>query len=557
MDFKKISYVEAIQELAAQLGITIEYEDYRSVGEVSETELLYDLNVETAKYFSDNLLNKPEGEIARKYFEGRKIKLTTIRAFGLGYALPLWDSFVGYAQTKKIDLEKANYLGIVSKRADGSYFDKFTGRIIFPIFSPNGRVVAFAGRVMDNKEGTAKYLNSPESKIYYKGRLLYGLSFAKEEIRRNDLAIIVEGYMDLISLYQNGIKNVVAVSGTAFTDDQVQLLSRYTKNVVLIFDADTAGIKASMRSIEILLKQDMNIKIATLPSGEDPDSFVQKNGKESFEEVIDRSQNFLEYQTDIFFKRGMFDDPVKSTEAIRELVKPIALINDELKRSLLIKSLSDKFQLREKLLESELENALNKKSKEEVREIGPVEREAQWGSIPTEKEIFETNKPKYNEKEKNIINAERELIKLLYNGNDELTGFIFNYISAQDFFLIEHQKIVSVISEALKNGEDISLASLIEKFEDEGLSNYLREITFDKYRISDRWDELKPAHGEKVLFKIAADTIKMIRFYEIDRQIEANYKMFETAAGDDEKIELMKKQQELQKQKEKIKIEFA
>src|SRR5690606_37841095 len=195
---------------------------------------------------------------------------------------------------------------------------KFAGRIIFPIFSPNGRVVAFAGRILDNREGTAKYLNSPESQIYHKGKILYGLSHAKDEIRRLDKAIIVEGYMDLISLYQNGIKNVVAVSGTALTEDQVQLLSRYTKNVVLLFDADTAGIKASMRSIELLLKKDMEIKIVSLPKDEDPDSFINNFGKEKFEELILNAQNFLEYQTTYYESLGMFEDPAKTTEAVRD-----------------------------------------------------------------------------------------------------------------------------------------------------------------------------------------------------------------------------------------------
>ena len=278
-EYHKISFVEAVQELAEQLGITIEVDRVDYSEQQSEQEILYDINTEAAKYFSNNLLNDDEGEFARKYLQDRNIKTQTIRSFGLGYSLRGRENFINYAQQKKLDLNRAANLGLVGKSSDGRYYDKLAGRLIFPIFSPNGRVVAFAGRLLDPKEKGGKYINSPESSIYIKGRILYGLSFAKDDIRRLDKAIIVEGYMDLISLYQSGIKNVVAASGTALTDDQVQLLSRYTKNVILLFDADTAGIKASMRSIEILLKRDLDVKIVSLPKDEDPDSFVNKYGK--------------------------------------------------------------------------------------------------------------------------------------------------------------------------------------------------------------------------------------------------------------------------------------
>ncbi len=191
--------------------------------------------------------------------------------------------------------------------------------------------------------------------------------------------------MDLISLYQNGIKNVVAVSGTALTEEQVQLLSRYTKNVVLLFDADTAGIKASMRSIELLLKKDFEIKVVSLPSGEDPDSYVNKYGREKFEELISYAQNFLEYQTEYYQSHGMLDDPAKTAEAIRELVNPIALINDELKRTLLIKSIAKRFNLREKLLETELDKAISRVNRSITSEERARERELASKEIKIEK----------------------------------------------------------------------------------------------------------------------------------------------------------------------------
>ncbi|MHB8337287.1 MAG: DNA primase, partial [Ignavibacteriaceae bacterium] len=364
MDYEKISFVEAVQDVAERVGISLELDDESSSEKQSEQEILYDINTIAAKYFSDNLLIKKDGEIAQNYFHNRKIKLQTMRTFGLGYAFPGRDVLVDFLKDRKIDLNKALALGLIGSNNDGRLYDKFSGRIIFPIFSPNGRVVAFAGRVFHEKEGTAKYLNSPESLIYTKGRILYGLSHAKDEIRKLDRVILVEGYMDLISLYQGGIKNVVAVSGTALTEEQSTLLSRYTKNAVLLFDADTAGIKASMRSIEILLRRDMEIKIASLPKGEDPDSYINNFGKEKFDEIIKHALNFIEYQSAYYESQGMFEDVSKTADAIRELVKPIALIKDELKRNLLTKSIAKKFNLREKLLEIELEKAINQTGKQ-------------------------------------------------------------------------------------------------------------------------------------------------------------------------------------------------
>ena len=197
MEYKKISYVEAVLELAAEYGIPVDYEEGKYSEQQSETEELYEINKIAAIFFSDNLLKNEEGKFARKYFESRKIKSSTIKTFGLGY-LPQNNVLVNHLKEKKVDLEKAIYLGLIGKNERGNLFDKLYDRIIFPIFSTNGRIVAFAGRVLKDNENISKYINSPESKIYYKGKILYGLFFAKDEIRKSDIAIVVEGYMDFI-----------------------------------------------------------------------------------------------------------------------------------------------------------------------------------------------------------------------------------------------------------------------------------------------------------------------------------------------------------------------
>ncbi len=550
MEYEKISFIESVQELAQRYGVNIEV-DEETTGKQSEQEILYDINTETAKYFSNNLLNSSEAEIAREYFQKRKIKPQTMRSFGLGYAFPSWDHFVNYAQDKKIDLERAISLGLIGQSNDGRLYDKFSGRIIFPIFSPNGRVVAFAGRIIEKKENSAKYLNSPESLIYVKGRILYGLSHSKDEIRKLDKAILVEGYMDLISLHQSGIKNVVAVSGTALTEEQVQLLSRYTKNVVLLFDADTAGIKASMRSIELLLKKDMEIKIASLPSGEDPDSFVNNFGREKFEEIIKKAQNFLEYQTEFYSNQGMFEDPSKTAEAIRELVKPVSIINDELKRSLLIKSIAKKFNLREKLLENELDKAIQSFGKQITNEERIRDKEL----IKKQLEAKLQKDRKISPRE---IRLEKEILKLLFEGKTEIVGFVFSQISPEEFLTEEHAKLAEIVYEAYKNNEEIIAASLIEKISDEKLQSFVLNLTFDKYSISRNWEDIYPGlPHEKILQKIAVDTVKRFRTEKINFEIKNNFRLIESATEEEERFELMKLNHELEKEKQKLNLNIS
>jgi DNA primase len=551
MEYEKISFIESVQEMAHRYGINIDVNEKDLSDRQSEQEILFDINTEAAKFFSGNLLSHSNGDIAREYFQKRKVKLQTMRAFGLGYSLPGWDNFVSYAQEKKLDLERTISLGLIGQGKDGRLYDRFSGRIIFPIFSPNGRVVGFAGRILEGKDGNnAKYLNSPESSIYVKGRILYGLSFAKDDIRRFDKAILVEGYMDLISLHQAGIKNVVAVSGTALTEEQVQLLSRYTKNAVLLFDADTAGIKASMRSIELLLRKDMEIKIASLPSGEDPDSYVNNYGRERFEEIINKAQNFLEYQSAYYEAQGMFQDSSKTASAVRELVKPVAIINDELKRSLLIKSIAKKFNLREKLLETELEKAISVSGNQLTSEEKKRDRELlKKDELDSVEYSNKTTLAGYN--------TETEIIGLLFEGNEEVVKFIYNQVPLNEFLIDKHIHLAEIVYYALENDEELITSSLLDKIKEEELQLYIRKLVFDKYEISKNWEDIHPGEDAEInLQKTARDTVMKFKVEKIDYLIAANYeKMKRSSAEEDER--LLKIERNLQDQKKIIEKELG
>ncbi len=541
MEFKNISFVEAVEEIADHIGIKISYDSGTSGDLQNELETFYEINVAAARYFSDILLKSSGGEEAREYLKNRNIKPQTQRTFGIGFAPYGWDNFLQYAKENKIDLSNAQQLGLIDLNDKGEYYDKFRGRVIFPIFSPNGRVIAFGGRTLEKRDDIAKYLNSPESQIYSKRRSLYGLFHSKDEIRKLDRAILVEGYMDLVSLYQSGVKNVVASSGTSLTDEQVQLLSRFTKNIIILFDADAAGQKASLRSIEILLKQDFETKVITLPSGEDPDSFIHKFGKEKFEEFVSSAKNFLEYQTAQFEEQGLFEDSAQAATAIRELVKTLALLNDELKRNLLLKTIAKKFNLREKLIESELNNFLeeqnqrtNAAGRQNLKSIKVTEELNSVGLIKSDNPY------------------EKELVRLLYGGNEEMVNYIFDKVGLELFSNQRFKKLAEIVHDA-STTHQYSPAYLVDKIEDEELRNFIFKIALTDETISKKWDEISyNGKIEKDTIEHAMDTVKNFLVFQIDQQIKTNNHIISESKDERLHVELLMRNKDLQEEKKEL-----
>jgi DNA primase len=540
MDFKNISFVEAVEEIADRVGIKINYNNLISDDQQNELEELFEINLIAARFFSDKLLKSTEGETAREYLKRRNVKPQTQKIFGVGFAPFGWDNFLIHAKENRADLSKVKLLGLIDVNDKGEYYDKFRGRIIYPIFSPNGRVIAFGGRVLEDSENTAKYLNSPESQIYFKRRSLYGLFHSKDDIRKSDRAILVEGYMDLISLFQAGVKNVVASSGTSLTEEQVQLLSRFTKNIIILFDADPAGQKASLRSIEILLKQDFEVKVIALPKGEDPDSFITKFGKDKFDEEVLHARNFLEYQTSQFEEQGMFEDAAETTKAIRMLVNTLALVNDELKRNLLLKSISKKFGLREKLIESELNSFLQQKNeKAEITSFRTEQRNSAQSSEHLDLRVHSKDANPY----------EKELVRLLYSGNEEIISYIIENIAVENF--INH--LFRQLAEVVYNGYEekiYSPADLIEKIIDSEIQIFIRSLTMEDEVISKRWDEISfNGKIEKDTIEHAKETVKFFLVFMKDQEIKETHRIIAETKDERLQIEMMKKIKELQEEK--------
>ena len=544
MEFKNISFVEAVEEIAEHLGIKIELESTPFDAKQNELEELYELNILAARFFSDNLLKSHDGEQAREYLKRRNIKPQTQKIFGIGYAPYGWDNFLAHAKENKVDLTKAKLLGLIDTNDKGEYYDKYRGRVIFPIFSPNGRVIAFGGRVLENQENAPKYLNSPESQIYSKRRSLYGLFHSKDDIRKLDRAILVEGYMDLVSLFQTGVKNVVASSGTSLTEEQVQLLSRFTKNIIILFDADPAGQKASLRSIEILLKQNFEVKVIALPKGEDPDSFIIKYGKEKFEEEVSRAKNFLEYQTAQFEEQGLFEDSADMTKAIRELVKTLALVSDELKRNLLMKTIAKRFSLREKLIESELNIFLDQLNERSGPKSERPEQRIAAKQSPEQLALSDktdTNNP-----------YEKELVRLLYSGDEHVVSHILENLSLESFSNHKLRKLAEIVNTGY-NEQQISPAYLIDKIPDEDSREFIFELTLSDEIISKKWDDFSYSGKiEKDTPEHAAEAVRNFHLYQIDQQIKLNNQFISDSKDERLHLEMMKRNKELYEEKKSL-----
>ncbi|MDQ0593730.1 DNA primase [Chryseobacterium ginsenosidimutans] len=361
MEIENFTYPEALRHAAKKYGIEIE-EDQREFSEEaknaqSERDLLYKIHEIANDYFQNFLWEVEEGKsIGLSYFKERELRDDIIRKFQLGYSPEKKNSFTEFAIEKgysKEILEKSG-LSIFPDNAPNG-IDRFRERVMFPIHSFSGRVLGFGARILKNNVKTAKYLNSPETEIYHKSNVLYGLNQSKQSISRKNVCLLVEGYMDVISLHMSGIENVVASSGTSLTTEQIKLIKRLTENVTILFDGDNAGIKASFRSIDMLLTEGMNIRVLLFPDGDDPDSFARKHPQEYVEKFIENeAMDFIDFKAEILL-REVGNDPIKKAEAIRDIVKSVGFVQNALKREVYLKEVSNKFGLSEQSLFNELD----------------------------------------------------------------------------------------------------------------------------------------------------------------------------------------------------------
>jgi len=372
MELEKMTFVESVRYLAKKFNIELEEtegdnENYEE--EKKHRDSLTIVNQFAEEYFSKQLTDEQEGKsIGLSYFRERGYREATIKKFGLGYAPKDRKSFLKVAQDKQYKNEYLRELGLVTAKGN----DFFNGRVMFTIHNLTGKPIAFAGRILETNKKAPKYLNSPESALYNKRKTLYGMHQAKNAIRKEQNCILVEGYTDVISLHQNGIENVVASSGTALTPDQLRLIKRFSPNLTILYDGDSAGIKAAMRGMDLALEEDLNARIALLPEKDDPDSFVKRVGYEKFKEYIEEnSKDFILFKLDLYLEDAK-DDPIKKSAIIREIVESIAKIRDRIKRSTYIQQASRLLGTHEDILNKEtnkiIRDAINRKKRFDERQ---------------------------------------------------------------------------------------------------------------------------------------------------------------------------------------------
>ena len=356
MEHEQLSYYDALRWLARRYHIEIKERELTDEEKREESirESMFVINQYALQYFMDTLHGTDEGKaIGLSYFRHRGLRDETIKKFCLGYSLERRDSFAKTAITAGYNPEIIAKTGVCYSTDNGRLQDRFWGRVIFPVHTLSGKVIAFGGRILQNNAKAAKYVNSPESEIYHKSDHLYGLYFAKKAIMQKDRCILVEGYLDVISMYQAGIENVVASSGTSLTTGQIKLIHRFTNNVTLLYDGDKAGIKASIRGIDMLLEEGMNINVVLLPEGEDPDSYAQSHSTEEVEEYIEKNKvDFIRFKTNLLLDE-VGEDPIRRAGLIGDVVKSIAVIPNDILRSEYIKKCSDMLNVGEQLLVKE------------------------------------------------------------------------------------------------------------------------------------------------------------------------------------------------------------
>lgn len=427
MEHEHFTYPEAIKYLANKYGIEVEETivSNEDIEQANEKESMYLVSEFARDYFHKTMLNTDEGQaIGLSYFKERGFSKETIEKFQLGYSPDIWDAFTKEALGKAYKLEYLEKTGLtIVKQEDEKTFDRFKGRVMFPIQSMSGRVLGFGGRILTNDKKAAKYLNSPESEIYHKSKVLYGIFQAKQAIAKQDNCYLVEGYTDVIQFNQSGIENVVASSGTALTPDQIRLVNRLTNNITVLFDGDAAGLRASIRGIDLILEAGMNVKVCSFPDGEDPDSFAKNNSYEVLKQYLDEnSKDFIQFKADLLVKEAN-NDPIKKAELIRDMVQSISKISDQIKREVYIKECSRIMDISEDVLYNTLAQMLKK----DISEANKKYTE--------EKKAFEVHKNNADFKPEKInilYELEQKIIEILLINGSKTDDFTETFLSKDE-----------------------------------------------------------------------------------------------------------------------------
>ncbi len=550
MKHEHFTYPEALRWLAQRYNIEIEEEERtpEQIAAQSARESLYLINQFARDYFVKQLHTSQEGKaIGLSYFKERGFSDEIIKKFEMGYSPDNRDALTKAALSSGYKLEFLEKTGLSKTNEKGS-FDFFRGRVMFPIHNITGRVLGFGGRTLRQDKKTAKYFNSPESEIYHKSKILYGLYQSKNAIIKNDLCFLVEGYTDVVSLHQAGIENVVASSGTALTEGQIRLIKRYTNNITILYDGDAAGIKASFRGIDLILEEGMNVKVVLFPEGEDPDSYSKKVGISELEEYLDKkSQDFIQFKAGVLLA-DTEGDPLKRAETIKDIVKSISVIPDEITRSVYISATSERFEIAERALLSEVNKLLLKKAKKASNTGSAPQNtyEAPPGADPyapppEDFAAMEGLPPAVMEKRtdhkgKHALEIqEKDLIRLMLSYGsmginieieDEtgkpaeqeipLAQFIVDELITDDMKYNNptYQKVFEEFLEGIENGLIINDQHFFQK-EDNSISNLVIDLTIPKDTVSENWEKKHHIYPQEEKHKLKQAATESVYIFKL------------------------------------------
>ena len=500
MEYERMEFREAVEVLAKKCGIILpetQAQDQKAVGINTQ---LYKINELTGLFYAQNL-NSPGGESAKNYLLKRGIKEESIKLFKLGFAPDKWDALINYLRAKNISLSLLEKAGLILPKENGGYYDRFRNRVVFPIFDIKSRILGFGARVLDNT--LPKYVNSPETLIYTKGKNLYGLSLAKETIREEDSVVVVEGNLDFIMPYQEGLKNIVASLGTALTVEQARLIKRYTHNVVMVYDADEAGQLATLRTLDIFIEEGMNVKVVSLPEGFDPDLFVRKEGIDKFKAQVEKAQNLFDYKLGVLKSRNQAKEIEGKAKIVSEMLPTINKFKNAVLKSEYIKRLAQGLDIKEDALLEETKKLKEDRTYSDSNQATP--------------------------KKLNINPTESLLIKLMLE-EKELINQIRDTLEPADFQDERISKIVSVMFDLMEQKKNIEPSLLINYFKDEDIAQVICESTL--------LPEVSSQHKEEIIVD-CIHRLKNTRLVHKRKRIQEEMKIAENS-GDEEGLNRLK-----------------
>ena len=562
MKHEHYTYPEALRWLAERYHIHIEETEATPEEKAaqSERDRVFHVNEFAQKYFQNLLFNDEQGRsTGLSYFEERCLREDTIRKWGLGYCKDSWDDFCTAAKAEGFSEEDMVAAGVAIKNENtGKVYDRFRGRVTFPIYNVGGRVLGFSARILTSDKTKAKYVNSPESIIYTKGKVLFGLHLAKDTIVKEDLCYLVEGNMDAVMMYQNGVKNVVATSGTALTEQQTSMIKRYTRNVTVLYDGDSAGIKATFKAVNIFLEHGLNVRTVLFPDGEDPDSFARKHTMDEFQTFLkENSQNFIIYKTNLLQKQAE-NDPIKRADLIRDIVHTISLVPDLLERNTYLQECSSILQTSEEVLGKALKKQLflNRDKKNKQEDPQPAVAEQVISDTPkAEKQEIELN-PDYAQ--------EKAIIEILFKyGNTMTRQEVFGENDALEYkdVLTAAYVVCDIVNDDIRFTDvlfgkifelyrhsiyDENTVPAIDSFisnEEEQIRNLAAELLIGGREISPLWSEknisVPDKESKEVIDRLISDTLLRFKLHKVNAYIKQVNEAIKTTTEPEAMMELV------------------